>query len=490
MVKGKLGQLFDYFAHINQQQDMKKLVLLFAMVVVASSMNAQTSDDPWWIDINYSNNKFSYRYYESLFDFGDLDNSGFRVGVDRYLNSSLDVEFGTSYGKLSHEDIFEANVFDVDLRLVYKLANGYLLKEESKVAPFVFAGYGVTSFSNIRGFYTQFEDGLRSHMPLGAGLEFKVTEGASIEAMASYKKSIEQAPNYMQYTVGVSFSLGGKRDSDGDGILDKEDACPNVAGPAENKGCPWPDTDGDGVLDKDDQCPTEAGTLNGCPDADGDGIKDSEDACPSVAGIAKFNGCPDTDGDGIQDSEDECPTVAGTLNGCPDRDGDGVKDSEDQCPSVAGTLNGCPDKDKDGVKDSEDQCPETYGLASNGGCPEVQEEVQQVLDLAVKNIQFNSGSDVLRPSSFESLNQVVQLMKENNFNIKLSGYTDNTGNAASNLELSKRRANSVKKYIVDQGIDASRISSDGYGIANPVADNSTREGRAANRRVEIEIIFR
>lgn len=469
---------------------MKRLLLTAVMVFAAFSMKAQTSDHPWWLDINYVNNKFDFKFYESLFDFGNLENSGFRVGVDRYLNNSLDVEFGVSYGKLSHETVFTSNVFDVDMRLVYKLANGYLIKEDSKTSPFVFAGYGVTSFSNINGFYTQYEDGLRSHVPLGAGLEFKVTEGASIEAMASYRKSIEQAPNYMQYSLGLSFSLGGKRDSDGDGVLDKNDACPNEAGPVENQGCPWPDTDRDGVLDKDDQCPTVAGTLNGCPDADGDGIKDSEDSCPNVAGLAKFNGCPDTDGDGIQDSEDECPTVAGTLNGCPDRDGDGVKDSEDQCPTVAGGLYGCPDGDGDGVKDSEDKCPETFGLASNGGCPEVQEEVQQVLDLAVKNIQFNSGSDVLRTSSFESLNQVVQLMKENEFDLKLSGYTDNTGNAASNLELSKRRANAVMKYIVDQGIDGGRISAEGYGIANPVADNSTRAGRAANRRVELEIIFR
>ncbi len=470
--------------------DMKKLLLAIAMVFSAITVQAQSADDPWWIDINLTNNKFSYRFYESLYDFGNLDNSGFRVGADRYLNNSLDLEFGVTYGKLRHENIYVSNVFDVDLRLVYKLANGYLIKSDSRTAPFLFAGYGLSDFSKIEGIYEEFEEGMYNHLPLGAGLEFKVTEEASIEAMVSYRKSLEQAPNYMQYSLGVSFSLGGKRDSDGDGVLDKEDPCPNEAGPVENQGCPWPDTDGDGVLDKDDQCPTEAGTLNGCPDADGDGIKDSEDACPGVAGVARFNGCPDTDGDGIQDSEDECPTVAGTLNGCPDRDGDGIKDSEDQCPTVAGTLNGCPDGDKDGVRDSDDQCPETFGLVSNGGCPVIEEEVQQVLDLAVKNIQFNSGSDVLRASSYGSLQQVADLMKENNFDLKLSGYTDNTGNADSNLELSKRRANAVRAYLIDQGIDGGRISADGYGIANPVADNSTREGRAANRRVELEIIYR
>lgn len=469
---------------------MKKL-LLFALALFATfSMSAQTADDPWWIDIDLTNNKFKFRWYDGLYNFGELENAGFRVGVDRYLNNSLDVEFGTSYGKLSHENVFESNLFDLDLRLVYKLANGYLIKEDAKVAPFVFGGFGLNSFSNVQGIYDEFEEGVYTNLPLGAGLEFKVTDGASIEAMASFNKSLEQVPSYMQYSLGVSFSLGGDRDRDGDGVLDKEDACPDEVGPVENQGCPWPDTDDDGVLDKDDDCPDVAGTLNGCPDADGDGIKDSEDVCPNVAGLAAFNGCPDTDGDGVQDSEDECPTVAGDLNGCPDRDGDGVKDSEDECPNVAGDLNGCPDGDNDGVKDEDDNCPETFGLVENGGCPEVSEEVQEVLDLAVENIQFNTGSDVLRTSSYESLNRVAELMEENNFDIELKGYTDNTGNAGANLELSRRRANAVRQYLVDQGISVARISAQGFGIADPIADNSTREGRAKNRRVEIEIVYK
>ena len=409
----------------------------------------------------YFNSGLGYHIFDSDQKFDDAIAAV--IGVEAKLNSDWGVEVTTIYSEPENED----NNATLDGEFISgSLSLLRYFNFNSDFVPYLATGVGaaVIKYDNNplddEDEFTQYN--------FGGGFRYAFNENLSLRTDARYLLDDDSDHVGGVVSIGLSYVFA-------------RSGSPAVA-PA--------DTDGDGVLDKDDQCPTEAGTLNGCPDADGDGIKDSEDACPSVAGIAKFNGCPDTDGDGIQDSEDECPTVAGTLNGCPDRDGDGVKDSEDECPSVAGTLNGCPDKDKDGVKDSEDQCPETYGLASNGGCPEVQEEVQQVLDLAVKNIQFNSGSDVLRPSSFESLNQVVQLMKENNFNIKLSGYTDNTGNAASNLELSKRRANSVKKYIVDQGIDASRISSDGYGIANPVADNSTREGRAANRRVEIEIIFR
>ena len=209
-----------------------------------------------------------------------------------------------------------------------------------------------------------------------------------------------------------------------------------------------------------------------------------------MAGLAQFNGCPDSNGDGVVDSQDQCPNVRGTVNGCPDADGDGVIDSMDACPNTAGNVNGCPDSDGDGVLDKDDTCPQTAGIAANNGCPEIKEEVKKVLELAVKNIQFNSGSDVLRTGAYSSLNQVAELMKEDDtFRLKLSGYTDNTGRAETNLALSDKRAKAVKAYLEGQGVAASRLTAMGYGIANPVADNNTREGRAANRRVELEIVF-
>lgn len=471
---------------------MKRIIMMLVLVCFSAGLQAQTEDKPWWLSIELTNNKFHYRVYEGVFNFGQLDNSGFRLGIERYLNASFDLEAGFSYGKVSYEDIFNANVADFGLRAVYKFDNGYIFKKESKLAPYVFIGAGLNWFGENSGrlFINDFEDGSFAMLPIGGGLKFKATEDAEINARASYNRSIQDTPNIMQYSLGVSFAIGRDRDADGDGVLDKDDPCPQEAGPVENQGCPWPDTDGDGVLDKDDECPTEAGSLNGCPDQDGDGIKDADDKCPGVAGIAAFDGCPDSDGDGVQDSEDACPNQAGTLNGCPDSDNDGVIDADDACPNVAGTLNGCPDADGDGVKDADDQCPQTAGLAANNGCPEVEEEVKKVLELAVKNIQFNSNSDVLKASSYNSLNEVVELMKENDFGLKLSGYTDNTGKAEYNLELSKRRANAVKQYMTDRGIDGSRLTADGYGIANPVADNATRQGRALNRRVELEIVFK
>lgn len=121
------------------------------------------------------------------------------------------------------------------------------------------------------------------------------------------------------------------------------------------------DTDRDGIADKEDACPQVEGRFSarGCPDEDGDGVEDLEDICPSEAGPRKLNGCPDTDQDGVADREDRCPLIPGTLStmGCPDRDEDGLADLDDECPKLPGPRGrrGCPvlDSDADGELDDE-----------------------------------------------------------------------------------------------------------------------------------------
>ncbi len=261
---------------------------------------------------------------------------------------------------------------------------------------------------------------------------------------------------------------------------------------------PMQDKDGDGIADDKDDCPTVKGlaAFNGCPDSDGDGIKDSDDVCPSTAGLAKFKGCPDTDGDGFADNVDKCPTVAGTVNGCPkkadDKDGDGIADSKDKCPTVAGLakFDGCPDTDGDGIPDNMDKCPKVAGIAANSGCPKVNEEDEKVLTQAMEGLFFKTGSSVIERKSYVVLDNVAKIMLAHpEYKLQISGYTDNTGSKSGNLRLSKSRAAAAKKYLIKKGIDASRLSSEGYGIDNPRATNSTAEGRALNRRVEFKVAF-
>jgi outer membrane protein OmpA-like peptidoglycan-associated protein len=316
-----------------------------------------------------------------------------------------------------------------------------------------------------------------------------------------------------------------QKDSDGDGLIDREDLCPNERGTTEFAGCP--DKDGDKIPDYCDKCPEGAGWTytSGCPDADKDTIADTEDACPQAFGLRKYRGCPDKDGDGIVDKDDACPDKPGpiTYNGCPDTDKDGIPDNEDECPAEFGykdrkgcpvrdtdgdglldtedkcpetpgpkTNFGCPvnDQDGDGVPDKTDECPHVPGPADNKGCPKLAKEEQEILNTAFSALEFETGKDIIRKSSYPSLNELATLLiKKPQWKIKLSGHTDNQGNAKANLLLSKKRATAVKKYLATRGVEAVRIKDEGFGQSKPVASNKTTTGRQRNRRVEMKVLF-
>lgn len=260
------------------------------------------------------------------------------------------------------------------------------------------------------------------------------------------------------------------------------------------------DRDKDGIPDKSDACPDIPGTATtgGCPDTDGDGVADAVDKCPQVPGMPRYKGCPipDTDGDGINDEEDKCPDKAGNIKyqGCPvpDSDGDGLNDVSDFCPHEPGPVdnNGCPipDGDGDGVNDREDKCPTVAGSKENNGCPVIKQEVVEKVNYAAKEIFFRVGSDKLAPASYTALNEVVEILKQDTaLRLSVEGHSDNVGNPASNLTLSQKRADAVKRYLVQKGINANRLEAKGFGSEKPVADNNTPEGRAANRRVELKL---
>ena len=266
--------------------------------------------------------------------------------------------------------------------------------------------------------------------------------GSSSIVSNAISKSSKAADIHLGVKIPIYQKKAEDKDQDGDGILDKDDDCPTVAGPIENRGCPWGDRDNDGILDKDDKCPDVAGPAanNGCPweDKDNDGVLDKDDKCPDVAGPKENAGCP-----------------------WPDTDGDGVLDKDDRCPKVKGTL-------------------------ANKGCPEVTKEVIKRLNDFSKSVLFDSSKATIKPESNDKLEGIVKVMDEyNNANFKLEGHTDSTGNVAKNLQLSKDRAAAVKNYLISKGISADRLSSEGYGVTKPIASNKTVEGRAQNRRVEI-----
>ncbi len=293
-------------------------------------------------------------------------------------------------------------------------------------------------------------------------------------------------------------------DTDGDGLPDQEDKCPYVAGPKENGGCPWGDKDHDSVFDNVDKCPDVAGSAenDGCPwgDRDNDSILDNIDKCPELAGPKENHGCPwgDRDYDSIPDNIDKCPDVFGAKdnNGCPwgDKDKDGVADNIDKCPEVAGlTTNfGCPedDMDKDGIIDKLDSCPKTPGPVSNHGCPIIEKAEKEILKTAFSNLEFESGKDIIKVVSYSSLEELAKLLvRKPTWKLKLAGHTDNVGKVDANMTLSRKRAEAVKNFLVIVGIESERIMTEYYGPNKPIADNKTPEGRAKNRRVEMNIVF-
>ncbi len=294
--------------------------------------------------------------------------------------------------------------------------------------------------------------------------------------------------------------FNGCPDRDGDKIIDRDDVCPDEAGLAEFKGCP--DRDGDKITDKEDECPDEAGLAEymGCPDKDGDKVPDRYDDCPDEPGLTAFKGCPDRDGDQVIDKIDKCPDQPGMVEmmGCPwsDRDKDGIKDEEDACPDQAGPADnkGCPwpDKDGDGVYDKDDDCPTVAGPASNKGCPEIKKEEQQILEQAFEHLEFATGKDIIKKESYPTLDALAKLMKTHtkDWTLRLQGHTDNQGDPAKNMLLSKKRVLAVQKYLVLHGDKKDRIVVEWYGQTKPIASNDTPEGRQKNRRVEMKVIFK
>lgn len=499
-----------------------KNLFLVALVVVTNALTAQTVNSKYAIGLNLLKNEYNGDLGSGIWNFKPTTYYGGGLSFAKYLNPSFDMgvignygDYGYANDQISYANSFNSRKLDFSLFGHYKLNNGYILKESAKLSPFVSLGLGFASYSRNStydaGATQRVVTGTDFIVPFGAGLKYQITDKFALQyqylynvtnhdirdknrgTAGAYQKSGNDAAG--QHLLGLVFSFGKAKDSDKDGVADKFDNCVetplNVV--VDAVGCPV-DTDKDGVADYLDKCPEVAGVakFDGCPDTDGDGVQDSEDKCPTVAGLAKFAGCPDTDGDGVQDSEDKCPKVAGLakFGGCPDTDGDGVQDSEDKCPTVAGSLNGCPDRDKDGVADYLDKCPDVPGIAANKGCPEVKAETKKIFQQALQGIQFESGKDIIKKTSFPILNQVVKVMTENpSYQLEINGHTDSQGDDAKNMLLSEKRAAAVKAYLVKSGVDAAKLTSKGYGETVPVADNATAAGKAKNRRVEFKVNF-
>jgi outer membrane protein OmpA-like peptidoglycan-associated protein len=227
-----------------------------------------------------------------------------------------------------------------------------------------------------------------------------------------------------------------------------------------------------------DKCAPNVAIAKGCKDTDGDGICDDDDACPTQPedkdGFQDADGCPDPDNDqdGIPDALDKCPNDPEDKDGFQDADG---------CPD--------PDNDQDGIPDVRDKCPNDPGPPPDGCPKKYQLVVVTKTKIEIKQtIYFDFNKATIKPISFPLLNEVGQALKDNpTIHVRVEGHTDSRGGDAYNLNLSQRRAESVRAYLIGRGIDADRMEARGFGKTMPIADNRTEVGRSQNRRVEFII---
>ena len=449
-------------------KQIKLAVIALFMLAGISNVNAQDENNPWVVGFGVN----VVDFYATDGSFGDhmkdlLGNGDWnilpsisRISADKYLDKGFTLQLAGSLNKIETNQILDDSddiYWAIDAIVKYDMNN--LFGDTGWWDPYVYLGGGYTALDSEGEMMLNFGAGFNAWFNDNLGLNFQTGTKTGFA---------DNIGTHYQTSLGLSIKFGGK-DTDDDGVYDKDDACPEVAGSKE---------------------------FNGCPDADGDGVKDSDDACPNVAGLAAMNGCPDSDGDGVADKDDMCPNSKGTKEnkGCPDTDGDGVADKDDKCANVAGPAAnaGCPwaDADGDGVLDKDDECINKAGPASNNGCPEpvITKNAEEALSEHANDILFNTGKSTFKTGVSAKLDLIAEVMMTyNKATFSVDGHTDSTGTEAINKKVSQSRADAVRDYLIKRGVDASRVQAVGVGESKPLDSNKTRAGRAKNRRVEIRV---
>ena len=355
---------------------------------------------------------------------------------------------------------------------------------DKKMIPFVLLGGGIVQVADT-GNPDRVNKDKDEALYLGLGAKYRVENGWGLRLdgrwLAVPSSDNDGQASDFEVLLSVYKEFGRKEgkkeeppppppddnDPDKDGIVGDADGCPNDAEDTDafqdEDGCPDGDNDGDGIGDASDQCPNDAEDADGfkdddgCPDPDndGDGVPDAADACI---------GEPE-DADGFQD-EDGCPD--------PDNDGDGVLDGSDQCQDKAETKNGYQDTD---------------------GCPDEVPAAIKKFTGVIKGINFKTGSAEILKTSNKTLDGAVKVLTDYpELKLEVQGHTDDVGDDAANLELSQKRADSVKAYFEGKGVAGDRVISKGYGETAPSVDPAGLKGgklkaaQAKNRRVEFKLV--
>lgn len=456
-----------------------KLGISALALTVASTVFAQTTNNPWMIGVGaHAENHSAQRdNFSNTFSANNLTKNMFNVNnfsitpplskltVARNIGKGLVIDWQTTVGNVENKRFNMGKEFMLMTGLGFQAkAAGLLWDEESWFDPYLRVGANY-----LRHDYTSLtfpREALINGMPTGevigngdngnengkanfftvatgAGINFWLTKNFGLGIQGDYVSTPgdkSNVANFWQASASLNFRFG-NRDRDKDGILDKDDLCPDTPGLPEFQGCP--DTDGDGVPDKDDQCPDVAGPVenNGCPwpDTDGDGVIDKDDACPTVAGPAENNGCPwpDTDGDGILDKDDACPTVP--------------------------------------------------GLPEYNGCPKPKSVTATQVEQEFRSVYFDFNKATIKAESTPALDRAAKLIQQDGGYYLLEGQTDAKGSEAYNLKLSRERAAAVVAALDARGVDANALKSVGVGKAKATVPATASD---AERQVDRKVVVR
>ncbi|MBN2261942.1 MAG: OmpA family protein [Prolixibacteraceae bacterium] len=476
------------------------LVLIFivcAWVLGNSNAFAQDADARWALKPSYSLLQYSGELGSQFFKF-DQRTDGGGLGLSAYLNPSFDLLMSIDYYRLNIKGTAngspyysKGNMIMPGVMATYKFYNDYFLSSEAKLQPYVATGLSYmigstagTSVDLSGDAFKHFIDEVA--ITALAGVKYQISRRVSafveLDVLLATTEELDGASlnrnndKFGGGRIGLFIKLGGEKDSDGDGVPDSEDECPDTPPGVEvdEKGCPL--------------------------DRDNDGIPDYLDDCPEVPGLPEFNGCPDRDGDGLPDHIDACPDLPGPheLNGCPDSDGDGVIDPFDLCPDTPPNVvvdeHGCPvDTDGDGLPDYIDQCPDEWGPMEYMGCPEPPDVGWPDVEEETPEVYFETDKYELDAEAEEELNKLVKYLFDNPMlNIRLYGFADPRGSSDYNKTLSARRVEAVKKHLIRKGVPENRIMVRALGEIQEIQRDETiplDERYRISRKVQFETFF-
>ena len=372
--------------------------LLFFLSLTAFS---QSVDDKTWLTLSFDNNQYGSITRVPFDDLLSVDPISFSAGVERYLNASFNLEVTLSVGKVEDMGRVRANMFGLEVMPKYKLANGKLLKENFPIKPFLGLGVGIANYSDSQ---VDSENETALLLSPTVGLEVNVSPNAKLFVSTAYKISGEESISFRQYSIGFAFSLKKNVDSDGDGVPDKRDACPQEPGTKEHKGCAAPL-----VVDEPREVPAET---NIQPEDRKETVKTDTTKTAETRETNQPEKPVDSDGDGIPDSADLCPNQPGT-------------EVNVGCPVVEPTT------------------PVRQPERSERG---------PVYELPIDVLSFDAGSDRIGQSGIDGLNALSALMQaDESFKLKLNAYGDSGQEDAESLELAQKRAQAIKTFLVNKG---------------------------------------